>query len=85
MTIYNWQPDPTKTGTPVNMDNVNEDLMYLKDQSDLLLIQSSDLSIQVGSLDTGKVNGAGLSLWMGTQAEYDSLSTYDPFTIYYVD
>jgi hypothetical protein len=37
MTIYNWHADPTKVGTPVNMDYVNEDLMYLKDVTDELV------------------------------------------------
>jgi len=71
MVNYNWHDDPTKSGTSVNVDNLNEDLMYIKSQLDLLIAY--------------KVNGAGLTLWKGTQAEYEALApNYSYDTIYYI-
>ena len=88
MTLFNWHNDPSKSGTAVNVDNLNEDLMYLKDTTDSLTNQAGNLDSQVSDLQSQintKVNGAGLTLWKGTQAEYDALyPIYDPNTIYYV-
>jgi hypothetical protein len=71
MTLFNWHNDPSKSGTAVNVDNLNEDLMYLKDTTD--------------DLNNNKVNGAGITLWKGTQSDYEALApNYDSNTIYYI-
>ena len=72
MVSYNWHDDPTKSGKSVNVDDLNESLMYLKSQLDLLIVN--------------KVNGAGLTLWVGTQEDYDALApNYDPNTLYFIN
>jgi hypothetical protein len=41
-------------------------------------------SEQISSYTTQAASGIGLRTWIGTQAEYDALGTYDSNTIYYI-
>lgn len=50
-------------------------------------VQNSHLTRKdyVDGKDATKVDGAGLTLWKGTQAEYDAIGVKDPDTIYVIE
>lgn len=74
MANFNWVDDPTKSGSPINVDTLNEDLMYLKETTDALTTQVAD-----------KVEGAGYTLWIGSQANYDLIAVKDSNTMYVIN
>ena len=71
MSNYNWTDDPTKSGNVVNVDDLNSDIMYLKDEVDVVPLNY--------------VKGAGISLWIGTQNDYNAIGIYDANTLYFIN
>ena len=56
MAQYNWTNDPTKSGTSVNVDVLNEDLMYLKEVTDTLTLGIPNSLNNVQNITWGLLN-----------------------------